>query len=296
MDIRQLRRFVTVADLGSFNKAAEALAVSQPSLSRSIQMLEHSFDVKLFERSSRGIGLTIQGEELLPHARIILTERDRALAAINTLRRRREERLTIGSEPMFAIHRLPLAISRLAVSDPHLKFTIREGNFHDMLEQVREGSLHMALGSNVPDSDLSGLVFEQLSVEGASLLMRSGHPLLKNGKLTLKDVVKTRWIVPENKVLYQRWTQIFLSQELPIPEIAVRTSSFLLMKGCLLNSDLISMGNHREFANEIKEGQLVKVDFGKTAYLRPVGLFWRAEAVLSRSEKSLVSALRKVCQ
>jgi len=296
MDIRQLRRFVTVADLGSFNKASEALAISQPSLSRSIQMLEDALDIKLFERSSRGIYLTAQGEELLPHARIIMTERDRALATINSLRNRREEKLTLGTESMFTVNRLPVAISMLAISDPNVQVIVKEGSFHELLERVREGRLQMALGSKAPDLDMNGLTFEELSVEGASILLRANHPLLKNGKPSLKNLTRARWIVPDNPVMYKRWEQLFNMHNLPRPQIGLRTSSFLLMKGCLLNCDLVSMGNHREYADEINAGELIKIDFGETAYMRPVGLFWRAEALLSRSEKTFIAALKKISQ
>ncbi|GAB2693451.1 LysR family transcriptional regulator [Aliiglaciecola sp. 3_MG-2023] len=295
MDIRQLRRFVAVAEHGSFNKASDILAVSQPSLSRSIQQLEDSLDIKLFERGSKGISLTANGRELLPHAHIIMTERDRALETINSLRGRREEVITIGTEPMFIMHRLPLALSRLAVSAPHLQIKVVENNTHELLEHVREGSIRMAFGARPPSIDLTGLTFEQLSVEGASVLMRTGHPLLKKAKPKLKDIVNARWIVPDDAVVTQGWKQMFLDNDLPVPEIGLRTSSLLLMKGCLLNSDLISMGNHREYAEEINSGQLKEMDFGQSSYTRPAGIFWRSEARLSYSEKSVIATLRKVC-
>lgn len=296
MDIRQLRRFVTVAEHGSFNKASDILAVSQPSLSRSIQQLEDTLDIKLFERGSKGITLTAQAKELLPHARIILTERDRALETINSLRGRREEAITIGTEPMFIMHRLPLAISRLAISAPQLQITVIEDNIHELIEQVKEGNMRMALGARSPSLDLSGLVFEQLSDESASVLMHAGHPLLKKGKPKLKDIVNARWIVPEDTTVTQGWKKLFLDNDLPVPEIGLRTSSLLLMKGCLLNSDFISMGNQQEYAEEIKTGQLVQMDFGHSSYTRPAGIFWREEALLSQSEKTLIATLRKVCQ
>ena len=111
MDIRQLRRSVSVAELGSLNKAAEYLAVSQPSLTRSIQMMEETLDVQLFDRTARGIVLTRMGEELLPHARAILNERDRAIMAIQNLRGRGGETLSIGTEAAFATRRLPMALT-----------------------------------------------------------------------------------------------------------------------------------------------------------------------------------------
>ncbi|MEL6782539.1 MAG: LysR family transcriptional regulator, partial [Pseudomonadota bacterium] len=72
--LRQLQYFVAVADTGAFGKAAQALAVSQPSLSQQLATMEADLRAPLFERTSRRVRLTALGERLLPRARMILQE------------------------------------------------------------------------------------------------------------------------------------------------------------------------------------------------------------------------------
>ena len=71
MDIKQLRYFIAIAEEGSLSAAAQRVNVAQPSLSQHVLSLERELDVKLLERSSRGVSLTQSGEVLLSHAREI---------------------------------------------------------------------------------------------------------------------------------------------------------------------------------------------------------------------------------
>ena len=89
MDIRQLRYFIAIAEEGSLSAAAQRVNVAQPSLSQHVQSLERDLDVKLLDRSPRGVTLTQSGEVLLSHAREIVRALD---VAVEQVRRS-------GSEP-----------------------------------------------------------------------------------------------------------------------------------------------------------------------------------------------------
>ena len=82
MDVRQLRYFVAIAEEGSLSAAAQRLNVAQPALSQHVIALEGRLEVKLLERSPRGVTLTQPGEVLLAHARSILAALDDARAAV----------------------------------------------------------------------------------------------------------------------------------------------------------------------------------------------------------------------
>lgn len=82
MDIRQLRYFIAIAEEGSLSAAAQRVNVAQPSLSQHVLSLERNLDVKLLERSPRGVTLTQSGEVLLSHAREIVAAMENAVAAV----------------------------------------------------------------------------------------------------------------------------------------------------------------------------------------------------------------------
>ena len=74
MTLQQLKYVIGVSEIGSLNKAAEILYVSQPSLTTAIKDIENEFNVKLFNRSSKGISLTHGGTEFVQHARQIYAQ------------------------------------------------------------------------------------------------------------------------------------------------------------------------------------------------------------------------------
>jgi DNA-binding transcriptional LysR family regulator len=82
MDLDAVRTFVAVADLGQFQGAADDLAVTQQAVSKRIATLERELGVRLFTRTARGAQLTVDGQAFLPHARVLLTAAERAVAAV----------------------------------------------------------------------------------------------------------------------------------------------------------------------------------------------------------------------
>ena len=292
MELRQLQRFLAVIEHGSINKAAQLLAVSQPALSRSIAQLEQAAGASLFTRGPAGIALSDAGRELLAHARIILAERDRAMAALHRLRGQADEVVAIGTDAAFAMHRLPLALARLAQARPALRYAVVEGGIKELLEGLGEGRFGIVLGSRAPFLDLAELVFEPLTMEGASVAMRADHPLLAGGLPRLEQLVDARWIVPDHPSVVEGWRQFFVQTGLPVPGIALQTSSLQVTRASLLAGDFVAITDYTPFAAEIDSGALAWLHLGLPRYQRPAGIFRRRNTRPSAGERALLAQLR----
>lgn len=110
MDIRQLRYFVAIAQEGSFSAAAKRVNVAQPSLSQHVMSLETDLNVKLFERTSRGVSLTEPGEILLSHATKIIESMGLAVSAVRKSGAEPIGDVTIGLPPTVSmVAAVPLA-------------------------------------------------------------------------------------------------------------------------------------------------------------------------------------------
>ncbi|VTU46326.1 Cyn operon transcriptional activator (plasmid) [Variovorax sp. SRS16] len=145
MEIRQLECFVTVADLGSFTKAAWLLQVPQPALSRQVRALEIELRQTLFHRNGRGVSLTEPGKRFLSHCRGILVQIERARTELDTGRDEPSGEVVIG---------LPHSIARLITIPCVLEFRrqfprctlrITEGLTFHLQEWLLAGRLDMAL-------------------------------------------------------------------------------------------------------------------------------------------------------
>jgi DNA-binding transcriptional LysR family regulator len=82
MDLDAVRTFVTAADLGQFQSAADDLEVTQQAVSKRIAVLEKELGVRLFTRTARGAQLTVDGQAFLPHARALLAAAESAIASV----------------------------------------------------------------------------------------------------------------------------------------------------------------------------------------------------------------------
>ena len=162
--LRQLQYFVAVAEHGAFGAAAEALAVSQPSLSKQLAAMEAEIGAILFERTSRRVALTAVGEVMLPRARNILHEALEFQAVARGTHGPFGDRLSIGVLPSLGAYFMPLVSRRLHRVFPNLRLAVQEGTTVQLLDMLKNGSLDVVIGTptNNPEFESYSLFAETL--------------------------------------------------------------------------------------------------------------------------------------
>ena len=165
MDLKQLEYFVRVAELGSFTKAAQALDVAQPALSRQVRLLEVELRQSLLTRNGRGALPTEAGRRLLEHGRGILHQVERALEDMGQTRDALMGRVTMGLPPSLA-RVLTVAYTRaFRQTLPQAQLSITEGLSAGLLEGVQQGRLDVAVvyeTRSAADVDLQHLMDDEL--------------------------------------------------------------------------------------------------------------------------------------
>jgi LysR family nitrogen assimilation transcriptional regulator len=151
LDLRPLYYFVQVAELGSFSRAAAALSMGQPVVSRFIRRLEDDLQVQLFHRHGRGVQLTEAGERLLEHGKAILRNLSQARTEIIALGGVPVGSVTIAMPPLFG-HILAVDLLRRLRSEYLLvSIHIREGYATDTVEWLSTGDVEIGVAYNVPN-------------------------------------------------------------------------------------------------------------------------------------------------
>jgi len=165
MDLKQLEYFVRVAEMGSFTRAAIALNVAQPALSRQIRLLEVELRQNLLKRNGRGASPTEAGQLLLEHGRGILHQVERAQEELARARSGLTGRVAVGLPPSVArVLTVPLTRA-FREKMPDAQLSISEGLSAGMQESLLSGRLDIALLYNVTSLtglELSPLVQEEL--------------------------------------------------------------------------------------------------------------------------------------
>ncbi len=191
-DLDDLRGFVTVAELGSFHAAADALHLSQPALSRRIQKLEAALGVQLIERDSRNLRLSAIGRDFLLKMNRILDELDATVLGIHELADKISGEVTIGAVPTATYYFLPMVIEDFNKRFPLIRIRILDLSANDVLEAVKRGQAEFGLnllGVQEPD-----LEFEPLLRDPFLLVCRRDHALADLKQVRWEDIVPYRFI------------------------------------------------------------------------------------------------------
>ncbi len=187
MDLRQLEYFVRVAELGGFTRAAIALGVAQPALSRQVRLLEVELRQSLLVRNGRGAVPTEAGQVLLAHARGILHQVERAREELARLRGGLAGRVTLGLPPSAARALAVPLMQAFRQQLPDARLSITEALSASMQEQVASGRLDIAVLYNarpVPDLEIAPLASESLLlVQRAADAPAGQHPALPLAQL-----------------------------------------------------------------------------------------------------------------
>ena len=152
MDLKQLRYFLRVAELGSFVKASELLGVAQPTLSKQIRALETELKASFFHRNGRGVLLTPLGVLFVDQARGVVHAADAALQVIETRDRRLTGRVICGLTPSVGALMIPEFARRFRAQLPHTTLSIVSHLSTTLHEQLRASRLDFAIFHNSPPS------------------------------------------------------------------------------------------------------------------------------------------------
>ena len=172
-EILDLRAFQLVVELESFNRAADALNMSQPALSRRIQKLEMSIGVPLLERTTRHVSPTATGQELLPLVRRMLEEFDGSLFALRDASKQRRGLVTMACIPTAAFYFLPKVIRQFNQEYPHIRFRILDLTATDGLQAVSRGEVEFGinlLGNSDPELEFEFLTDDPLCSPSATTI------------------------------------------------------------------------------------------------------------------------------
>jgi len=197
VDLKQLEYFVRVAELGGFTRAAVALGVAQPALSRQVRLLEMELRQNLLTRDGRGAVPTEAGRLLLAHARGILHQVERAREELGRVRDALAGRVAVGL-PSSLARVLTVPLTRAFRSQmPDATISISEGLSTAMQESLSNGRLDIAVLYNVRASQ--ELDITPLQPEELFLVQRRGSPRRAGqtrGAVTLSALALLPLVIP----------------------------------------------------------------------------------------------------
>ncbi len=193
MELRHLRYFVAVAEERNFTRAAERLHMAQPPLSRSIQQLEETLEVQLFQRDSRPLKLTETGKFFYAHAVQLLAQ----TAELESMTRRVgniERSLSIGFVGSTLYGMLPKIIRRFRDENATVELSLHEMSTMDQIRALKDGQIDVGFGRiRHEDANIRRVILRE---EKMIVALPEGHPLsLVKPILALSDLINETLII-----------------------------------------------------------------------------------------------------
>jgi DNA-binding transcriptional LysR family regulator len=182
LDLRKVRYFVAVAEHLNFGRAAQALHVAQPVLSRQIRALEHELKVQLFERDNRATRLTPAGEALLDDARTLLPAADAAWRRVRDAATG-QQTFTIGFMPGLIV---TSAVREFSRRHPDLSAEVFRTDWTNQTDVIRDGRVD--IGYLRLPVDQHGLSIEPLFSEPRVAVLPADHRLAGKDDVTVADL------------------------------------------------------------------------------------------------------------
>lgn len=176
MDLNNLQAFTSVAEQGSFSRAAEELFLTQPAISKRVAALENELDTRLFDRIGHSIRLTEAGQTLLPRARRILSEVEDSRQTVLNLSGKVSGKLSIGTSHHIGLHRLPPVLSQYTRQHPQVKLDIRFEDSEEVCTNVEHGKLELGIVT-LPLNPAPSLKTTPIWNDPLGIVVSREHPL-----------------------------------------------------------------------------------------------------------------------
>ena len=190
--VEDILAFILVADMKSFNRAADELGLTQPALSRRIKKLEDTIGARLLERTSRVVNLTVIGSEFLPAAKRMVHDFDKSLSNIVDVIQKRTGAVSVAFNMTVASTAMPEILERFHKIYPNIDVHVYEDSSPPVLDRVFLGEVEFGVVNTYalrPD-----IKFESLVDDSFVVVCHKDHPLAQKRRVTWKDLHEHTYI------------------------------------------------------------------------------------------------------
>jgi LysR family transcriptional regulator of gallate degradation len=292
---RRLALFASLSELHNMPAVAAAFGVTQPALSALVRELEARTGRVLFTRTARGVTPTRAGSQLAFRCKRALAELRSLGSDLAALRGAVEGNVAIGALPLSRTLILPSAIAALVARYPRLRVSTVESPYEALAAALRSGDIDFIIGALRPPEDAKDLVQTALFEDRISLIVRANHPLAKLARIGRPALQRAQWVLsrpgsPSRELLERAFREGGHAAPLP----AVETGDLALLRGLLLQSDMVTAISAHQLRYEIETNVLVVLPYSLESTRRSIGLTLRRNALPSPAARALIDAVRQV--
>jgi DNA-binding transcriptional LysR family regulator len=227
LKLHDLHVFIAVAEISSMRKAAERLAISQPSVSKAIADIENVLGIRLFDRNAHGVEVTTYGQSLLRRAAGAFDELRQGVKDIEALSDPTLGEVRVGCPEAIAAGLLPAVIDRFTRRYPRVVVSVKSADdLAPEFRPLRERSVDLVIGRAADSRQYDDLKEELLYDDRVLVATGAKAPWARRHGVTLSDLAEHPWLLfPENSWIDVRVNEAFRRAGVAPPQSTVRTYS-----------------------------------------------------------------------
>jgi len=297
IELRHVRHALALGRFRNFARAAEALHLTQPSLTRSIAALEAALGVRLFDRDKKGIEPTAFGRILLERGAALLGSEADLRREIQYLAGLQSGSLAIGAGPYAIEIAVGTAVTRLLQTHPHLKVEVLTGTPDDIGRKVLAGQIDVGIADSKHVGDAPRLQVEPVPPHKIYLACRPGHPLTAERDLTLEKILR----FPLASTLLAGAVATVAASGGRADRLesgpgkftpAIHVDSLALARQIVRGSDALFPGTASMLYEDVEAGRLVKLDFHIPVMRTDYGILTLRDRSLSPAALAFIELFR----
>ncbi|MGE8408001.1 MAG: LysR family transcriptional regulator [Pseudomonas sp.] len=257
MDLRQLRYFIALTEHRSFVRAAEAMGITQPAFSRSIQGLEQEFGCVLVDRANKDLRPTPEGQVVLQHALRLVQGAAQLSSEVLQMTKLDAGELRFGSGPVPAVNLVPQALAQFVNAHPNVRTSLQVDNWEKLSRALSREEVEFFVADIRHFEADPNFHTQALTPRRGLFFCRPEHPLLAKDSLSTNDMfdypLATALIPPGvRKLLANLSGKTDFSPQ-------VQTEHLPTLVKVVLGSNAIGIGAEEAFAESIARGELVQL-------------------------------------
>ena len=296
MELRDIEYFAVIAEHGHLGRAADALGLSQPALSKSLRRLEQALHVKLVKRTPKGVELTAEGFVLLLRVRELRLSLQGVAREIADVSQGRVGHLRIGVSTAISEQFLSVAFATLLKDGPRTKLIVSVSDNDLMVPALCNGELDLII-HYLPVTPPEGVVCEHLYDSEYVVCASAKHRLAGRKQVTLAELAQERWALNELTLpAQQRLLEKFRDSGFPPPRVAFQSRSAALRLRTVGSSDLLTIASRDCIEQATSAATVITLPVDALAWLRPVGLIFRRETYLPPVGRRFIEIIKAMAK
>lgn len=292
MELAHIEAFVQVAQHHSFSRAAEALYLSQPSVTARIQALERELGEELFERCGRTVRLTDAGSTFLAYAQRVMKELQEGRDALEALRNAEYGTLRIGSAITISTYVLPKVLKLFRSQYPGVELTVRTGHSDAILQYVLQDEVQVGIERALYHPDVRTV---HLYDDAITLVTNKDHRFTRTGRAYLHEIGSEPMIFFDRSSSYYALIHDIFRDAGIVPRHAMELDNIEATKKMVEEGLGIAVLPRVAVERELKLGILTEIDIVDAPPIRrEIALIFRRSRRQSRTVAAFVRLLHSL--